>query len=191
MENSGGKQQDMIKIVRKIWDLTVKWDFSIYKTEWIASEQNGVADQESRIMDYNDWEVKQEVFNQINWKWGPFTVDRFASNLNNKVRRFNSWRMCPGTEAVDAFTQDWKGENNWIVPPVNLIHKVINHIQETQATGVMIVPNWPGQPWWPQLQQMTVDSWIINPKMAFLPGPSGHMEPWMNPKWNFLAVLLK
>jgi hypothetical protein len=190
MENGGGKKQDMIEIVRKIWDLTVIWDISIYKTEWIPTEENVIADQESRMLDHNDWEVTWDIFQEINHVWGPFTVDRFASSLNKKVQRFNSWRMCPGTEAVDAFTQDWNGEFNWMVPPLNLIHRVINHIQETHAQGVLIVPNWPSQPWWPQLQSIKVDVMILNPIKAFQPGPSGQVEPWNNQKWNFLAVLV-
>lgn len=43
-----------------------------------------------------------------------------------KCGRFNSKYWCPGTEAIDAFTQVWKSENNWLFPPPSIIPKVIN-----------------------------------------------------------------
>ena len=189
MENGGGKLQDMVQLVRKIWNLTVAWDISIYKTEWLSSEENHIADQESRITDHNEWTVAATVFRRINQLWGPFSIDRFASHLNHKTTRFNSWRLCPGTEAVDCFTQDWKGENNFVVPPLNLIHRVINHIQETRAFGVLIVPVWESQAWWPQLMEIMTSCIKLPPaESAFLPGPSQQVEPWLNKKWDFLAV---
>ena len=47
-------------------------------------------------------------------------MDRFASHTNHLCPRFNSAFYCPGTEAVDAFSQDWGGENNWVNPPFGL-----------------------------------------------------------------------
>nr|XP_006819126.1 PREDICTED: uncharacterized protein LOC102809450 [Saccoglossus kowalevskii] len=46
--------------------------------------------------------------------WGPHSIDRFASCHNAQLPRFNSAAWNPGTEAVDAFCQNWSTENNWI-----------------------------------------------------------------------------
>ena len=43
-------------------------------------------------------------------------MDRFASEHNAKLPRFNSRYLAYGTEAVDAFTVDWSGENNYWCP---------------------------------------------------------------------------
>ena len=42
-------------------------------------------------------------------KWGPHSVDRFASHFNNKCMRFNSRRWVPGTEAINALEENWAG----------------------------------------------------------------------------------
>ena len=66
-----------------------------------------------RIIDYDDWYINHEVYKWLDTKWGPHTVDWFATCYNAQVERFNSRYACPGSEAVDAFTVDWSMENNW------------------------------------------------------------------------------
>ena len=75
-------------------------------------------------------------------KWGSHSVDRFACCYKNKLARFNSRLYQPGTEAVDAFTSDWKHENNWLLPPVSLIVRVINHLKLCRAEGSIVFPVW-------------------------------------------------
>ena len=78
-------------------------------------------------------------------------MDRFANLHNCQVPRFNSWCWNPGSEAVDAFTVDWAGENNWLCPPIGLLPRVIPHAQSCRAKGSMVVPMWPSAPFWPLL----------------------------------------
>ena len=35
----------------------------------------------------------------------------------------------PDTSGVDAFAYDWSTHNNWLVPPVYLVSKCINHMR--------------------------------------------------------------
>ena len=44
-----------------------------------------------------------------------------------------------------------QAENSWIVPPPNLICKVINHLQLCNAEGVLVVPKWRSALFWPML----------------------------------------
>ena len=37
-------------------------------------------------------------------------------HLNAQLPRFNSRFAMPGSEAVDTFTVDWRGDNNWWSP---------------------------------------------------------------------------
>lgn len=83
--------------------------------------------------------------------WGPHDVDRFANHENTKLQRFNSVVWNPGCEQVDAFSQNWAGENNWIVPPIYLVIQVMRHIVLCKATGTMIVPKWKSAQFWPLL----------------------------------------
>lgn len=86
-------------------------------------------------------------FQFIDSFWGPHTVDRFANVYNTKLPRFNSLFWFPETEGVDAFSQNWHDENNWLVPPISLC-KTIRFMQACKAHGTLIVPKWPSSPFW-------------------------------------------
>ena len=52
---------------------------------------------------------------------------------------------------MDAFCHDWGGENNWLVPPVFLVPRVIRQSAECQTERSLIVPGWVSSPFWPML----------------------------------------
>lgn len=107
------------------------------------------ADYLSKIIDVGDWVVSYEIFNFLNEFWGPHTFDRFANCDNSKLGKFSSLYWNPGTLAVNAFTCNWANENNWLVPPVSLAARAINHIVRCKAKGTLIVPKWPFAVFWP------------------------------------------
>ena len=118
---------------------------------WIPRELNTKADYISNIVDYDDWQTTFEFFNFLDSMWGPHTIDRFASVNNAKLDRFNSLFWYSTTEAVDAFSQNWNSDNNWLVPPIYLACKTIKHLQFCKARGSLIVPKWPSAPFWTML----------------------------------------
>lgn len=79
---------------------------------------------------------------------GSSYYHRFASDYNTKLKRFNSLFWYPESEAVDAFTQNWRLNNNWLVPPISLVSKTINHIIMRKGVGTLIVPKWPSSAFW-------------------------------------------
>ena len=138
----------MQEIAENIFNLCFKCKIDL-QPRWTPREENKVADTLSKIYDYDDWSVKECVFQDISARWGPFTVDRFASAENAKLTRFNSKFYSPGTEQVDALSISWSKENNYLVPPVYLVPKVIQHLRISRATGVLFVPQWPSAAFWP------------------------------------------
>ena len=118
------------------------------EVEWIPRSLNEYADSLSRVVDFDDWSVSTAFFD-IASLFGSFTVDRFASHYSAKCARFYSKFWCPSSEGVDAFSVDWAGENNWLVPPVYLIGRTIFHLEACGARGVLVVPNWPSAVFWP------------------------------------------
>ena len=52
---------------------------------------------------------------------------------------------------MNAFSQSWQGENNWMAPPPKLINKVINKMKSVRALGIIVVPVWKSVPYWPLL----------------------------------------
>jgi len=87
-------------------------------------KNNQTADHFSKIIDADDWEITEHFLEFLEEKWGTFSIDRFANFDNTKCDRFNSRYKVPGTEAVDAFTQDWRFEHNLFVPPVGSLIRV-------------------------------------------------------------------
>ena len=92
--------------------------------------------------------IDNETFELIESKFGVFTYDRFASDLNAKTIKFNSKFYCPNSFGVNAFAYDWKHELNWLCPPINLIGKALSHIELCRAKGVLFVPFWPSAYFW-------------------------------------------
>lgn len=120
-----------------------------FSAEWIPRHFNFKADYWSKVVDTDDWMLNPVHFRQLDILWGPHTVDRFASHNSFQLPRFCSRWWCPGTETVDAFTVSWGGENNWLVPPVFLIPRVINHMKLGREQGTLIIPFWQSAHWWP------------------------------------------
>ena len=54
----------------------------------------------------------------------------------------------PGSEAVDAFCQDWRFNNNWLCPPVCLIARFIQHLELCHARETLIAPLWKSSFFW-------------------------------------------
>ena len=117
--------------------------------QWVPRELNACADAISHIVDFDDWYTTPEFFTHLDRLWGPHTVDRFANAANAHLPRFNSSFRVPGTEAVDAFSISWNGENNWLVPPVHCITRVVQHLLVCGAVGTLVVPYWPSYVFWP------------------------------------------
>ena len=98
------------------------------------------ADFLSRIIDIDDWRTTVEFFQFLDSLCGPHTVDRFAHMNNTKLPRFNSLYWNPGSIGVDAYTSDWSDENNWLIPPVSMVSRVINHLIKSNSVGTLVVP---------------------------------------------------
>ena len=159
-------------------------DIALEEVVWVPSAENGEADEESRLIDHDDWSVEKWVFLEAERRWGPHTVDRFASHNNAWLPRFNAKRWCPGVEAVDAWAEVWTVENNWAVPPMGQVGDVLRLLEEQRACATVLLPNWSAQPWWPLLQRLEVDSFLITAG-DLRRGPSGAREPWRHPQWKF------
>lgn len=122
------------------------WVFASY----ISSKQNVQADIASRVSNIDtEWELSATAFTQIQRTFGQFSIDLFASRINNKCRRFCSRFPDPDATIVDAFTFSWHKENFYAFPPFALILPMLRKIISDSASGVVVVPYWPTQPWYP------------------------------------------
>lgn len=147
---NGSRKQDIHNVAISLNEFCDKENI-IMQPEWIPRNGNDRADYLSRCVDSDDWEINHDIFAQLSLAWGPFTIDRFASHLNNKCKRFNSRWWVPGTEAVDAVSQFWGHDNNWLVPPPRLVAVCIEKLISEKSNGTLIIPAWKSSPYWPCL----------------------------------------
>lgn len=142
------------------------WIFASY----ISSSENIDADTESRILPTEtEWEIASWAFNEINNKFGPFDIDLFASCANNKCKKFISWKQDPDSLAVDAFTIVWTNFKFYAFPPCSIVLKVLQKIIADKAEGVVVVPYWPTQSWFPLFKSLTIgDLMILGPENNLL-----------------------
>ena len=125
--------------------------------EWVPRSCITYTDQLSKVLDFDDWCTTPALFCYIDSRWGPHTIDRFADSCNTKLPRFNSKFFCPYTEQVNAFSTGWQNENNYMVPPVALIPKSLQHMQACNAKGTMVVPFWPSASFYPLIKKNATD----------------------------------
>ena len=146
----GSRKRNLHALALDILDTCQQLHCTLH-TQWVPRDRNWLADELSRGPDRDDWGLIYDHFKALNDLWGPYEIDRFASFKNAKCYRFNSKLPDYGSEAVDAFSQDWSAENNWFCPPVSLIAKVLQQCAAQQARGTLIVPYWPSY-FWPLIQ---------------------------------------
>ena len=95
-------------------------------------------------------------------------IDLLASHLNAQYERYVSFRPDPEAFAVDAFSQSWQSLDFYAFPPFSVITRVLQKVRWDRAEGIIVVPLWPTQVWWPVLQAMTVGTPILLPNTTSL-----------------------
>jgi hypothetical protein len=95
-----------------------------------------------------DWGVSYQIFDYLNSLWGPFEVDWFASDSNNKVDKFYSRYWYVKCSGIDAFTEVWYGKKGWFCPPIYLVARVLAKIKEDKAFGCLVIPMWKSANYW-------------------------------------------
>ena len=139
--------------------------------EHLPGSSNVLADKASRIFDENtEWELNVKFFRIIESRFGEREIDLFASRLNAKLRLYASWKPDPFAKFVDAFSADWRNLTFYAFPPFNMVIKCVQKIQRDLATGVLVVPLWPTQAWFPRIMQMLIDVPLVLPLNSLVQG---------------------
>lgn len=132
------------------------------KASYIRSEDNHLADAESRLLpDDTEWELSFRAFELIKKELGAPEIDLFASHANAKCPIYISWKRDINSCAIDAFTVPWTNFFFYAFPPFSLILRCLQKIQNDNARGIMVVPLWPAQAWFPLFQRMMTTDYII------------------------------
>jgi hypothetical protein len=140
--------------------------------------QNVTADRKSRVFeDETEWILNNKIFSEF-VEFDP-EVDLFASRLNTQLSRYVSWKPDPEAEAVDALSLHWADIKFYAFPPFCLIGKCLQKVVEDEAEGILIIPKWPTQAWFPKLLNMLVQDPVVLPRThSLLTQPvTGELHP--------------
>lgn len=142
------------QVTKDLWQWCENRNIFVFAS-YISSQDNEIADAESRRTHPDvEWELNNYAFSQIVSKFGLPNIDLFASRVNKKCERYVSWSRDPDAYANNAFTLNWKNMYFYAFPPFGIILKVMRKIISDEAEGIVVVPLWPTQPWYPIFQRL-------------------------------------
>lgn len=158
----GGVQHTQLNaLAREIWQWCECKRIYIFAS-YIKSSENTVADRESRKINLDtEWELSNYAFTNITNNLGAPEFDLFASSQNYKCVRYASWKLDPYSEVVDAFTFSWKNLFFYAFPPFSMISKVLQKIITDKAVGILVVPYWRSQAWYPLWKKLLISEEIF------------------------------
>ena len=148
-------------LAREIWPWCEKRKLFIFAS-YIKSRENKEADTASRNLQMEtEWTLANWAYNRLIKKWGKPTIDLFATRINTKCTTFISWQRDPEAYAIGAFTVNCEKFNFYAIPPFSVISKTLEKIISDKAEGILVVPNWVSQPWYPIFTSLLTDDPII------------------------------
>lgn len=161
--------QNLNKIARKIWNWCEERNNFIFAS-YINTTENVFADRASRqVHKETEWKLANYAFQHIIDVFGQPDIDLFASRLNKKCQKFISWLSDPEAYKIDAFTTDWSKYYFYAFPPFAMILRALQKIIKDRAEGILVVPLWTTQPWYPIFKALLIDRPIIfKPKSTLL-----------------------
>jgi hypothetical protein len=152
---SGGSPDPALqRLAVEIFDAKLRHGFTL-QSVWRPWELNVRSYYLSRVsaMLHHDYCLLPSLFHCLNERWGPHTVDRFASvDTCQPLAAHNSGRFCsqffhPASAWVDAFSLPWHGETSWLFPPVPYIAMPVAHICASRAAGTLVAQFAAWAPW--------------------------------------------
>ena len=174
--------------LRVVWQLLVDLEIKIDPI-YIRSEDNP-ADLPSRRQDSSDWTFRPRMRAQLRALWPrEFTLDPFACARTTMAPTWCSLHDDEGGIAADGFCTSWSGETVFLNPPWRDLARVLRKIFEDRTCGVLVIPRWPSQHWWPLLLRLRA-SWhgLPPPRHCVLPLHRGRIDPFAQPTTRLVAL---
>jgi hypothetical protein len=179
-----------LKVAKIIWSFCESRNIWVFAT-YINTKDNVIADRASRSdIDLNDFSLDDSSFILICKKFGTPSIDLFASCHTFKCQRYISWYPDINSVEVDAFTIKWD-EYFYAFPPFALIPRVLKKIKSDNAKGIILVPNWKSQAWFPVFKSMVCSKIItLKPNKFSLIYPINRTVHPLQKSLSLLAAVL-
>ena len=187
LAKGSSRSPTLMRELREVWAFMLANKMRL-QVRYIASEDN-IADSWSRWRDRSAWTLVPEVLQPLRRRVAP-TLDPFACSRTAVVPRFCSRHVEPGAEAIDGFSVSWVGETVWLNPPWQLLPRVLAKIAEDGCRGVLILPLWRSQTWFPTALSLPASWYLLPPpRLSVLSLHSGQTEPFTNHAVQLCALL--
>ena len=152
---------------------------------------NVVADRESRTL-YRDaeWMLNpKDLASALEQLQFQPEIDLFASRLNKQFKNYCSYRPDPEASHIDAFSISWEKLNFYGFPPFSCLLKTLRKIIQERAKGIIVIPNWPTQVWYPLVKPLLLKPpQRLHPSKTLLHLPTNPEE--VHPLHKKLEILI-
>ena len=98
-----------------------------------------------------EWTITHNSLEPVWRVWGKPLIDLFATRFNNRLPLFVSPVTDPLAWKVDALSLSWEGLTAYAFPPIPILSKVVRKARLESPRMILIAPDWPAQPWYPDL----------------------------------------
>jgi hypothetical protein len=117
---------------------------------WISRDNPFLqkADCLSKGINSDNWSVGREDFSHLEERFGPVTINLFATCENKKCSRFYSRSYEKENSGTEAFAQQWNGECIYAAPLVTFVMPTIQKAAASKLNGIIVVPLWKGAKFW-------------------------------------------
>jgi hypothetical protein len=87
--NRGSNKLAINKLARDLFWIGLVNGITL-SVEWVPRGENAFADELSKLLIPDDWKLAPKFFNLLEARWGPHTLDLFASSDNAQCKKFYS-----------------------------------------------------------------------------------------------------
>lgn len=197
LTNQGTMAPHLNEVVRQVW-LEARARGWQVRFDWKAGATMQMADALSRrVMDRSDWMLDPRWFRLACRRWGPLSVDLFATAANAQCPRFVSLLPQPGAWRRDAFSFPWGSLTRllrgrpWINCPWAVLARALRKARRERAEAVWVIPVQPWKPWWPLVVRMLADEPVVIPPQVGLFRPASRNLRAAGPAshWTWVCLL--
>ena len=174
--------------LRQVWRLLIDMQVDLVPV-YIPSGDNP-ADFPSRHSQRAEWTFRAGMRATLSRLSScAFTLDPFARPATAMAPTYCSLRAGERCIANDGMCVSWRHQHVFLNPPWHLFHRVLRKIIEDAATGVLIVPHWPSQSWWPLVLRLRA-RWVYlpPPKCCVLPCTRHKVDPFAHGTTRLIAL---